>query len=74
MNILRNNLARPFSLIFCNQFCDQQFVYYRGADLLAPANVRCVSLLICHAAILFLCDHDRLPFLELLGVASEQKK
>jgi hypothetical protein len=39
----------------------------------APANVRCVSLLIRHTAILFLCDHDRSPFLELLDVASEYK-
>lgn len=49
MNVLGDYLARPFGLIFPYQLRDQKLVYDRSGNLLAPADIFRVSLLVNHA-------------------------
>jgi len=48
MNVLGDYLARPFCLIFRYQFCDQQLIYDRSGNLLAPADIFRISFLVNH--------------------------
>lgn len=48
MNVLGDDLPRPFRLIFCNEFGDEKLINDRRTNTVAPTEVRFVSLIRGH--------------------------